>query len=93
VWSQYGGAENAGLELNGPKIEGWKMSEGRNTSTKMVIQVCDSNSMRVKNVHAATIKEAHNYEMSMQLHTSEMHIHTTLLLNFITEHYCSSRQQ
>jgi len=44
--------------------------------------------MTVKNTYTQEQShETHNYEMSIKLHTYKMHINTTLLLNFITEHY------
>jgi len=46
--------------------------------------------MTVKNTHTQQqSNKTHNYEISIKLglHTYKMHTNTTLLLNFITEHY------
>jgi len=44
--------------------------------------------MTVKNTYTQQrSNETHNYEMSIKLHTYKVHTNTTLLLNFITEHY------
>ena len=56
----HGATENAGLELNGPNVQGWKMSEWRNAKAKYkgVIQARHESE---KYVYAATIKwNTHN---------------------------------
>ena len=76
-----GATENAGLESNGPKMQGWKMSEWRNANTKYKCVV--QRERKSKNTYTQQqSNKTHNYEISVIVHTYEMHTN-----NFISEIY------